>query len=193
MKLYPLLILFVLASGGLFSQSLSDEFAYEQRFRKTGMTVLGTWAVVNIAGGLSLKANTTGSTRYFHEMNAIWNTVNLGIAAFGYFSAARMAAPTDAFDLYKEQVGLDKALLFNAGLDLAYIAGGFWAIERSKNTENNPDRWKGYGQSIILQGAFLFAFDITMVLLHRKIEIVEGMSILLRPGAPDFFAARLIF
>jgi hypothetical protein len=148
---------------------------------------------VNIAGGMALRSNAIGDTRYFHEMNALWNTVNLGIAAFGYFGAMRMAAPADAFGLYQEQVGMDKALLFNAGLDLAYIAAGFWAMERSKNVQKNQAQWKGYGQSIALQGAFLFAFDVAMVLLHKKVEVPANLQMGLRPGAPDFLSLSMIF
>jgi hypothetical protein len=126
-------------------------------------------------------------------MNAIWNSVNLGIAAFGYFSAARMAAPSSAFEMYGMQMGLDKTLLFNAGLDLAYVAGGFWLMERSKNTDKRPERLKGYGQSVVLQGAFLFVFDIALYALHQKIKVPEGLSLNIRPGAPDFMSLSLVF
>jgi hypothetical protein len=50
---------------------------------------------------------------------------------------------------------------------MAYMAGGAYLIERSKNTEKNPERLRGFGESIILQGAFLFAFDIGTYLVHR--------------------------
>lgn len=187
--------LFILLFGlsAADAQSLEDEFEREVRFRKNGMMVLGSWAAVNIAGGLALRANTTGTTRYFHEMNAIWNGVNLGIAAFGYFGALRMGMPESAFGLYEEQVGLDKTLLFNAGLDLAYVAGGLWMTERAKNIDDRPDMWRGYGRAVMLQGAFLFAFDVAMVLLHRKVNVPEYLSFGLRPGAPDFFSFSLTF
>lgn len=187
---FTLLAAFAIAAD---AQSLEEAFQQEVNFRKRGMWVLGSWATANIAGGLALRANTTGRQSYFYEMNAIWNTVNLGIAAFGYIGAMRMEMPADAFALYQEQVGLDKTLLFNAGLDLAYIAGGFWMIERSKTVDTNPDRWKGYGQAVILQGAFLFVFDIAMVLLHSKINVPDYLSFGLRPGAPDFLSFSMVF
>jgi len=49
----------------------------------------------------------------------------------------------------------------NTGLDVGYMLGGLYLIERSKNAEKKPERLKGFGKSIILQGAFLFAFDLT--------------------------------
>jgi hypothetical protein len=104
-----------------------------------------------------------------------------------------MTAPNSAFDMYGLQTDLDKVLLFNAGLDLAYIAGGFWLVERSKNADKRPERLKGYGQSVILQGAFLFAFDIAFYALHQKMKVPEGLSFNLRPGAPDFMSLSFIF
>jgi hypothetical protein len=53
-------------------------------------------------------------------------------------------------------------------LDLAYIAGGFYLMERAKNTTNRPERLKGYGKSVILQGSFLFVFDIILHTVHSK-------------------------
>ncbi len=186
---YILVLVIVLLALDVQAQDLlKAQFESEQHFRKTGMLVLGSWATANIAGGLVLRANTDGRQKYFHEMNAIWNTVNLGIAAFGYISATRMGQPDSAFELYQMQESLDKTLLFNAGLDLAYIAGGFWMIERAKNTVNKPERMQGYGRSVVLQGAFLFVFDLAMIGLHQKLKIPEAMGLSLRPGVPDFLA-----
>jgi hypothetical protein len=172
---FLLLCLLFLISSFAYSQGLEESFDSEIQFRKTGMLVLGSWATANIIGGLALRSNTDGTTKYFHEMNAIWNGVNLGIATFGYISAMKMAQPESGLALYNEQIGLDKTLLFNAGLDLAYIATGFYLKERAKNTSDRPERLRGYGNSIILQGAFLFAFDVAMVLVHKKIRLGEEM------------------
>lgn len=193
MKYLLSLALLIIAGDFAYGQSLDQAFDQEVRFRKTGMAVLGSWAVVNIAGGLALRGNTVGKERYFHEMNAIWNGVNLGIAALGYIGASRLAMPADAFGLYQEQIGLDKTLLFNAGLDLGYVAAGLWMTERAKNTDNNPERWKGYGQAVMLQGAFLFVFDVVMVLLHEKIDVPSYLSFGIRPGAPDFIGFSMVF
>ena len=67
-----------------------------------------------------------------------------------------------------EQHKIQKVLLFNTGLDLAYMATGVYLIERSKNDLENQDRWKGFGQGLILQGGFLFVFDIIQNQLHQK-------------------------
>jgi len=135
--------------------------------QKTGMLILGGWAVGNIASGIILSGQREGSDKYFHAMNAGWNAVNLIIAGFGYYGAFK--GDPASFDLYQtvqEQHKFQKILLFNAGLDIGYMAGGLYLIERSKNTSKNPERLKGFGQSIILQGGFLFAFDLVNFFVH---------------------------
>ena len=129
--------------------------------QKTGMLVLGGWAVGNIATGLALTGQRSGPDKHFHAMNAGWNLVNLAIAGFGYFGAIK--ADPASFDLYStihEHHKFQKVLLFNAGLDVGYMAGGLYLLERSRRGGKNADQLKGFGRSIMLQGAFLFAFDL---------------------------------
>ncbi|MDW3191064.1 MAG: hypothetical protein R8G66_01830 [Cytophagales bacterium] len=100
-------------------------------------------------------------------MNGFWNTVNLTLAGIGYYSAAT----TDPSGLMlsetiQAQHSMEKILLFNAGLDLAYMAGGLYLQQRAKNT--NQNRLKGFGQSLVLQGAFLFVFDIGFYLVQNN-------------------------
>ncbi|HET8859562.1 DUF6992 family protein [Marivirga sp.] len=164
-----LLTAFLFSFDG-FAQDLSPANAYEKnvKIKKTGMAILGTWAVGNIVSGAIGRSQTSGQAAYFHEMNLIWNVVNLGIAGAGYYFTATGDMPESTSALLNDQVSFQKTLLFNAGLDLAYIAGGFYLMERSKNTTNKPERLKGYGKSVILQGSFLFVFDIILHTVHSK-------------------------
>jgi len=57
---------------------------------------------------------------------------------------------------------MSNLLMINAGLDVAYIAGGFLMKEMAKTRPNKQDMLKGYGRSLILQGGFLLAFDIIL-------------------------------
>jgi hypothetical protein len=131
--------------------------------QKVAMSVLGTWAIGNIAAGLALQSNREGAEKYFHQMNAGWNAVNLAIAGFGYWGVMRTdPGNLGLFESWEEQHKFQKILLFNAGLDIGYMAGGAYLWERSRREgEANPARLEGFGKSIILQGAFLFAFDLT--------------------------------
>ncbi len=169
MKKALLFSCFFLLAGCAWAQlgELSDFNQGRLQRQKTGMLVLGSWAVGNIALGAALAGQRSGEDRYFHLMNAGWNVINLGIAGLGYLSAVN----TDpaAFDLYQtvqEQHKFQKILLFNAGLDVGYMLGGVYLIERAKNTENKPERLRGFGKSIILQGAFLFVFDLANHIIH---------------------------
>lgn len=135
----------------------------------TGMWVLGSWAVGNLLVGAVGRANTTGTTKYFHEMNMLWNTVNLSLAGFGLYSALHADANLSLTASLQAQHKMEKIFLLNGALDLAYMAGGLYLHERGKTPGKNSLRWKGYGKSILLQGAFLLLFDGTMYgILHHK-------------------------
>ncbi len=136
---------------------------------KSGMMVLGSWAVANIGTGIYGALSNEGPNRYFHEMNAIWNGVNLGLAGFSLFGYANSSFEnTTLADLVKQQHGSEKAFLVNAGLDVGYMAFGLYLKELSLNDMQNAARWKGYGNSIMLQGGFLFVFDVVMYVIQRS-------------------------
>jgi len=171
MKKFFLCSTFICFSYLAFAQigSLSE---YNQKRLKTtqsGMLVLGTWALGNMAAGALRMGATEGEDRYFHQMNLGWGAVNLAIAGFGYYGA--MKTDPSSFDLYQsiaEQHKIQKILLFNAGLDVGYMMGGLFMMERAKNVTENAERWKGFGKSILMQGAFLFAFDVAMAVIISK-------------------------
>lgn len=154
---------------GLAVQAQTLREYNERRLRTTqhGMLVLGSWAALNLISSPILASNSTGRERYFHEMNGYWNTVNLALAGFGYMSARR-ADPADfsLSETLKEQHKMEKILLFNAGLDIAYVTSGFLLQEHSRRLEGTRvDQFKGFGQSLVMQGAWLFAFDLGFYLV----------------------------
>lgn len=165
------ILLFFLFNAGIcaHAQDLVSFNTQTQQTNQRAMMVLGGWAVGNIALGAGLMSRHDGSEKYFHQMNWMWNTVNLGIATLGYLQATQM--DPSGMDLYQSQQkfhGIQKTLLFNAGLDIGYIAGGFYLMERSKNVEKNRDRFKGWGKSLVLQGSFLLAFDLSVYFIHSS-------------------------
>ena len=142
------------------------------RITRQSMTVLGGWAALNMGSGLILQANAEGEDRYFHRMNATWNVVNAGLASLGYFNARR--SQPASWDLVQSRRGMRKlrqTLLLNAGIDTGYMMAGIWLHERGKNptlTTDQGDRFRGWGKSLILQGGFLFAFDLLTFYRLRK-------------------------
>ncbi len=137
--------------------------------QQRAMLTLGGWALGNIGVGLALRHSATGETRRFHEMNAIWNVVNLGIAGFGYWTALR-EDPTalGAWAGMREDLKFQKILLFNTGLDVGYVLGGLYLRERSNRRGADRDRLRGYGHSIMLQGGFLVVFDVVNFLIANR-------------------------
>jgi len=82
-----------------------------------------------------------------------------------------------------------KLYAFNFGLDLAYIAAGFFLREKGVNETNlkSQDQLKGYGSSIILQGGFLLLMDGVMIWVHHKNSVrlnnkLRGLDLAMGPG-----------
>ena len=135
---------------------------------RKGMIVLGSWAAGNIIVSGWQYTQTEGQTRYFHQMNVFWNVVNAGIAGLGYYQSIHGATDLSLIESMNEQNSIEKILLFNAGLDVAYIATGFFLRERAKVKTDKFDQFTGYGNSLLLQGGFLLVFDIVMHQLHLQ-------------------------
>lgn len=134
-----------------------------------GMLILGSWAASNMAiSALALRSPRSGIAESFHQMNIGWNAVNLIIAGFGYYDAQQSESLLTLSESLQEHEKIKQILLFNAGLDLAYIAGGFYLRERAKSDLENSDRWEGFGRAVIMNGAFLFSFDLIKYILHQR-------------------------
>jgi hypothetical protein len=139
------------------------------QLNRQGMTVLGGWAIGNMGYSGIRYFGTTGRTRAFHQMNVMWNVVNLGIAGLGYLGSSPASADNLGLAAsVAEQAKMEKILLFNAGLDVGYIFGGLYLRERAQRAALKwQDRFHGWGNSLVLQGGFLLAFDISLFLLHN--------------------------
>jgi hypothetical protein len=149
-------------------QSLSDSIVLDRYNKnKTNLTVLASWAGVNIVQGLISASNAKGADKYFFNGNAYWNFVNAGIATYGLFQLKKEVGKkyTLTENLLAQQK-LEKLLLLNTGLDLAYITTGFYLKERGTNLSSDPAT--GYGNTLVLQGMFLLVFDLVQYGNHRR-------------------------
>ena len=169
--LFSIVILFVLPDLLHAQNTTFDAQNYAQKsydLQKNGMIVLGTWATLNLISGSAGYFLSAKNTKYFHQMNAGWNIVNLGIAGFALYNLGQSDASLTGYsESVSELRNLDKILLFNAGLDFGYMAAGAWLWERGLRKDSK--RLEGYGKSLILQGGFLLAFDLVLYLLHSPI------------------------
>jgi len=177
-----LLIFVMLVSVPVFSQAnYSSFYAESLKINNTGMVVLGSWAILNISAGAYGWSRYTGQNQYFHQMNLFWNVVNLSIAGIALYGNTH----TD-YSVWEQGMFLEKQLktqnlfLINAGLDIGYMGGGILLRHLSGRYPNNSDRLKGYGNSVILQGAFLFVFDLVMYGLQRshRGQFLDQLSLL---------------
>lgn len=181
-------LIFILFSI-LFSTSLKAQLDSTYLFhdikrihrQKIEMKVLGGWSIVNIATSLALVNSATGEDIYFNQMNIAWNVFNISIASIGYLNALKEKPSVMAMDVFQRQLKLEKSLLLNTGLDVAYVFGGLWMLERAKTFKNPKefDRLRGFGRSLILQGSFLFLFDLSLYIIEAShaSKLKEAMSL----------------
>lgn len=135
--------------------------------QKNGMYVLGSWALTNFAVSGYYMTKTSGRAFYFHQMNVFWNVVNLGIATFGYFGAAASPLDLSLEQTVEEYRSFGRILGINAALDVGYVMAGFFLKSRGKKSANYSERLIGYGNSLILQGSFLFVFDVALAYINQ--------------------------
>lgn len=118
------------------------------------------WAGGNITSGLALQGRRDPFLQGFGMQCAAWGLVNLLIALLGRRGSEKRAAAPEAHaseTLAAETSKLRRILWLNAGLDVGYMLGG-WLLARHKGKEDA--RWRGQGWGIVLQGGFLFLFDV---------------------------------
>lgn len=152
--------------------SLAAFAAERTRLDQHGLTVLGGWAVSNLVVSSIATGQTAGSAHYFHQMNIGWGAINLVLAGAGYLGARRAGRlpPTNRADNVRAQLRTENLYLFNAGLDVAYLATGLYLLEKGRNptAPGSADRWRGYGHSLLLQGGFLLLFDGFQFATHHR-------------------------
>ena len=144
------------------------------------MLSLGAWAGANItAGAIGWATVQQPELKAFHQMNVMWNAVNLGLAVPGYLRARNTKALLGLSQTLSEQQKTERIFLFNTGLDVAYITAGFLLQSMALNQQAKADQLNGFGKGLILQGSFLFAFDLTAFAIHHRhgkqvFRLVEG-------------------
>jgi hypothetical protein len=171
MKKLLALLLFSSFSLGILAQgpSRTDLFEFNKsRNKKTsrGLKVLGGWAVANMATSGILYYNTKGTDRYFHQMNVMWNGVNAVIVV-----ASLLPKEKNDLGLTKTlqwQSNTEATYVASAALDLLYSSAGLYLTERAKTETKQHDKFKGWGNSLVMQGGFLFLFDTTMFVVHKR-------------------------
>jgi hypothetical protein len=134
-----------------------------QREVRQGSLVLLSWSVANMAGAGIGASQSDGSNLYFHQMNGYWNVINASIATASLLPSNKRTKPFSQIELAARY---RKVYLINAGLDIGYMVAGGVMQNRAQRT--NTDRMTGFGNGMILQGGFLFVYDLWMAQRMRK-------------------------
>lgn len=178
--LLTILLVFMVAAN---AQGLPEFNKERYRINETGFLVLSSWSVANIGAGAIGMSSSHGQAKYFHQMNLIWGAVNFVVAFPGYLGARKSNNDLSLEASVKGQSAVEKTFIFNAGLDVAYMAGGAWFLQKANSYSGDKyDKYKGYGKSIVIQGAFLFLFDAVMFTTHnhhgkKLIKALNGLQL----------------
>ncbi len=190
MQKISLLICLLAATFSSFSQKV-DLLKFEKdrtRLQKNSMIVLAGWSVANIVGSSIATDTRNKEMRYFHQMNVMWGGINLAIAGLGYWGAGREKFDNPTLEsVLKHQNRIEKTYLINAGLDVVYVGSGL-LMNKISNNQKNPEKFKGYGNSIMLQGGFLLVYDAVLYAIHKNHGkllkgVAEKVSLNAGPGA----------
>lgn len=188
MKIYYLIIAFSLFTSAQQKSKVADFEIDRQNINQTAMLLLGSWAGANILTGAYGNFKAKADAKYFHQFNAMWNFVNLGIATFGYLNAINSnVSEMTSMEILKDYSSLQNFLLLNTGLDVAYIMTGFYLKEKSKNSVKS-EMLRGYGNSLLLQGGFLLFFDVALYFVHQN-----NANLLLYPTLDPLLSGGLGF
>ena len=139
------------------SQTSSDPMPPEVSLHR-GMWVLQGWGLTNMATGIPMAITSKDpQVSAFFQMNAGWNVVNVGLASASLIRKKSV-------DTQK----IKRVFFVNTGLDVGYVIAGI--LLSQKGNRNNDPQQLGFGNSIVLQGTFLFVFDAFMGWKMHKSE-----------------------
>jgi len=147
-----------------------DTFNQERiSINKKGMTFLTGWSLASVAaGGAGYFSAKEGEAKYFHQMNGMWGLINLLFGGAGLLQAYTDHKTYDFEKTIRQQSGIEKTFLFNTALDLVYVTAGFYLLQNAKTEPDKRDKYRGWGNSIIMQGGVLCLFDVVMFISHNR-------------------------
>ncbi len=118
------------------------------------------WSGLSIVSGCILVFLENPFLKGFGIQALVWGIIDAFIALVGKYNARKkFSAITSSEQSAKEAMRIKKILLINTFLDIFYITFGIILVFVGKDLF-----WQGNGSGIIVQGAFLFFFD----LIHKS-------------------------
>jgi carboxylesterase len=141
------------------------------RFQRTLAYRLLAWSTLSILWGLYLIWFQVGDNPYKNGLGLqliVWAVIDAVIALFALRGlTVKMARVPDPAQIEKDSVTLRRILLINAGLDVIYLTIGLILILTLGQTDAFA---RGSGVGILIQGGFLFLFDLfhALAIPHEK-------------------------
>lgn len=132
------------------------------------------WSALSIVAGAILLIAGDGFWRGFGLQALVWGAIDAAIAIFGSRSSRkrRASGQSNPEVTMREARNLQKLLWINTGLDVFYVTGGFIVLF----VFGAQDQFAaGNGSGIVLQGSFLFLFDLLHVRAVPMTVINEAM------------------
>lgn len=151
-----------------------DELAdFDRRHRlilRRHVAVLGWWSLLNILIGGPVFVAASGFWFYFAEMSITWGIINFAVTMWIMDHAMfRKFRRGDSFERFEVQRHGERLILFNIGLDLAYIFAGLFLQAHQCCPGNAPvGLWAGLGWAVVFQGVFLFGLDNLFFRVHAR-------------------------
>ena len=114
------------------------------------------WAALSMGLGAALLWG-SAFARGFGVQAIAWGAIDGALALSARRSTRNKAQSAGPVEAARTARNLRRLLWLNTGLDVLYVAGGAW-LARTKGRDN--PNWRGQGWSVMVQGAFLFLFDL---------------------------------
>ncbi len=143
------------------------------QFQATLSARLMQWANFNIGGGINAIRRKDPFWKAFGAQCVGWGLVNAALAWFGLRRSRQQATEATAHTPERqtsERQSLARLLWINTGLDVIYVTVGLVLAYTGRAGETNRAPRRGAGWGMVLQGAFLFFFDLMHALRLSDLE-----------------------
>lgn len=127
------------------------------------------WSVLSVALSTLTFFSADAFLRGLAIQFFVWGVIDAGLAIFSTRASAKKQLKNQADELAatKEARWLERILWINTSLDVLYILGGLWLMQ-AWGVES--PLWRGHGLGIVIQGGFLFFFDLYHALSLQNIR-----------------------
>lgn len=154
-------------------------------FEKLISRRLMLWAVPSILVGTALFLIGDVFWRALGIQALAWGAADTVIAWFGFWRLRKKTKKTSTFSEEEEEADwIRKILWINNALDVLYVAGGAALVTF---LGGGSHFWRGTGWGIIIQGAFLYLFDIMHALRVPEPLQLPHLPLFTHPDHEPFF------